>query len=57
MALRVSAELGLNTVVVEYPKNRGKGGAVRAGVSVANGRYILMLDADGATKFSDLSKL
>lgn len=47
----------MNTVVVEYPKNRGKGGAVRAGVSVANGRYILMLDADGATKFSDLAKL
>ena len=57
VALRVSTELGLNTVVVEYPKNRGKGGAVRAGVSVANGRYILMLDADGATKFSDLAKL
>jgi len=32
VALRVSDELGLNTVVIEYPKNRGKGGAVRAGV-------------------------
>ena len=30
---------------------------MRAGVSVAEGKYILMVDADGATKFSDLNKL
>ena len=44
-------------VVVEYPKNRGKGGAVRAGMSIAQGDRILMDDADGATTFSDLDKV
>ena len=44
-------------VVVEYPKNRGKGGAVRAGMSIAQGDRILMVDADGATTFSDLDKV
>ena len=43
--------------MVEYPKNRGKGGAVRAGMSVAQGNRILMVDADGATTFSDLDKV
>jgi dolichyl-phosphate beta-glucosyltransferase len=38
--------------VLEYPKNRGKGGAVRAGMEVAQGKFILMVDADGATTFS-----
>mgnify|MGYP002146214502 FL=1 len=43
--------------VVEYPKNRGKGGAVRAGMAAAIGDRILMVDADGATTFSELSKV
>ena len=38
--------------VVESPKNRGKGGAVKAGMAVAQGKYVLMVDADGATTFS-----
>ena len=46
-----------NLIVVEYPKNRGKGGAVRAGMSVAQGDRILMVDADGATTFSDIDKV
>lgn len=37
--------------------NRGKGGAVKAGILAATGLYRLMVDADGATRFSDLSKL
>lgn len=53
-ALLQAAKLGLNLVVVEYPKNRGKGGAVRAGMSLVRGKYALMLDADGATTFSEL---
>ncbi len=32
--------------VVRLPKNVGKGGAVRAGVQVANGRTVAFLDAD-----------
>lgn len=54
VALKEGSKLGLNLVVVEYPKNRGKGGAVRAGMSLVRGKYALMLDADGATTFSEL---
>lgn len=43
--------------VVEYPKNRGKGGAVRAGMAAAIGDRVLMVDADGATTFSELGKM
>lgn len=43
--------------VIEYPKNRGKGGAVRAGMGVACGDRVLMVDADGATTFSELGNL
>eukprot|EP01016_Furgasonia_blochmanni_P056622 TRINITY_DN968_c0_g1_i2.p1 TRINITY_DN968_c0_g1~~TRINITY_DN968_c0_g1_i2.p1 ORF type:complete len:305 (+),score=104.14 TRINITY_DN968_c0_g1_i2:184-1098(+) len=42
--------------LVEYPINKGKGGAVRMGMLVARGDYILMLDADGATKIDDFDK-
>jgi len=38
-------------------KNVGKGGAVRRGMLVARGEYLLMADADGATRFSDIEKL
>lgn len=40
--------------VLTFEKNRGKGGAVRMGVMSSRGRKILFVDADGATKFSDL---
>lgn len=42
---------------LELLKNRGKGGAVRLGIQSARGAIILFADADGATKFEDLSKL
>ena len=44
-------------MVVEYPKNRGKGGAVQCGMSIVVGKYVLMVDADGATTFSCLDSL
>ena len=40
--------------LLELSRNRGKGGAVRHGVLSSKGEYILMCDADGATRFSDL---
>ncbi|GLH07814.1 Dolichyl-phosphate beta-glucosyltransferase [Gryllus bimaculatus] len=43
--------------VLELITNRGKGGAVRLGIQNSRGAAILFADADGATKFSDLSKL
>lgn len=54
VALQQAEKLDLNLVVVEYPTNRGKGGAVRAGMSLVRGKYALMVDADGATTFSEL---
>jgi len=43
--------------VLTLEKNKGKGGAVRRGMYYSRGKYILMVDADGATKFSDLDKV
>ena len=43
--------------LLELHKNHGKGGAVRKGALRARGRRILMVDADAATKFSDLEAL
>ncbi|KAJ1606449.1 Alg5 like dolichyl-phosphate beta-glucosyltransferase [Cryptosporidium canis] len=38
-------------------ENRGKGNAVRLGVMASLGEYILMADADGATKIECLSRM
>ncbi|XP_066590586.1 dolichyl-phosphate beta-glucosyltransferase [Prorops nasuta] len=47
-----------NTIrVLPLVKNRGKGGAVRLGMLSARGSALLFADADGATKFEDLTKL
>ncbi|KZS94695.1 nucleotide-diphospho-sugar transferase [Sistotremastrum niveocremeum HHB9708] len=43
--------------VIRLTKNRGKGGAVQAGVLGSRGRRILMVDADGASRFGDLEQL
>ncbi|SCU83360.1 LAMI_0C02916g1_1 [Lachancea mirantina] len=43
--------------VVKLSKNRGKGGAVKHGLLHIRGRYGLFVDADGASKFADVSKL
>ncbi|XP_065158166.1 dolichyl-phosphate beta-glucosyltransferase isoform X2 [Atheta coriaria] len=43
--------------VLDLEVNRGKGGAVRLGMLSARGALLLFADADGATKFADLSKL
>lgn len=43
--------------VVSLEKNQGKGAAIARGVQIAQGRYILFCDADGATPFSEYSSL
>jgi len=43
--------------VVTLDKNLGKGGAVRHGMLHARGTRLLMVDADGASRFSDLEAL
>ena len=43
--------------VLRLAVNHGKGGAVRKGMLRARGALLLMVDADGATKFADLEQL
>ena len=43
--------------LVRMEKNSGKGAAVRRGALCARGARLLMMDADGATKVSDLDRL
>ncbi|KAG8835551.1 dolichyl-phosphate beta-glucosyltransferase [Serendipita sp. 399] len=43
--------------VVRLMTNRGKGGAVKHGCMHSRGERILFVDADGATRFSDLEAL
>jgi dolichyl-phosphate beta-glucosyltransferase len=43
--------------VLTLKQNQGKGGAVQQGMLAARGQYLLMVDADGATRISDLEKL
>lgn len=58
VAKEYTKKYGIDIVrVLELVTNRGKGGAVRLGIQSSRGAAILFADADGATKFSDLSKL
>ena len=43
--------------LLRQPRNMGKGAAVQAGALHARGRIILMVDADGATKISEIAAL
>ncbi|PLW06922.1 hypothetical protein PCASD_18691 [Puccinia coronata f. sp. avenae] len=56
-ALRTNHHPDTEIRVISLGKNRGKGGAVKHGILHARGELILFVDADGATKFSELSKL
>ncbi|CAF4019666.1 unnamed protein product [Rotaria sp. Silwood2] len=56
IALKYTAQYGIDIVrVLTLDANRGKGGAVR--MVSARGQWILFADADGATTFSDFTKL
>ncbi|KAF3794072.1 Dolichyl-phosphate beta-glucosyltransferase [Nymphaea thermarum] len=46
-----------NVRVILLGRNQGKGAAVKQGMLHARGELLLMLDADGATKVTDLEKL
>ena len=53
-----TAKLGAERVrVLRLFRNNGKGGAVRKGMARARGEYLLMADADGATRAADLATL
>ena len=58
VALSYSDRYTANKVrLLKLEQNRGKGGAVRLGVLSCRGHWILFADADGATTFSEISKL
>ncbi|HVM32467.1 MAG TPA: dolichyl-phosphate beta-glucosyltransferase [bacterium] len=43
--------------ILKHPVNRGKGAAVRTGVSQAQGKIVLYMDADNATPLAEIEKL
>ena len=49
--------LGLSLRVLVHERNRGKGAAVRSGVLAAEGRLVLVSDADFSTPMSEWEKL
>jgi len=58
VALQYSKQYSTDKIrVLTLQKNRGKGGAVKRGMMVARGKYLLMADADGATKFADIERV
>lgn len=58
VALKYTSKHGCDKVrVLTLVKNRGKGGAVRLGMLSSRGQQLLFADADGATKFEDITKL
>jgi dolichyl-phosphate beta-glucosyltransferase len=54
---RVTAELGTPVQVLRSERNRGKGHAVKVGMTSARGRAVLMTDADLSTPIEELDKL
>lgn len=46
-----------NIRLLRLPDNRGKGFAVRTGVVNTSGRFVLFMDADGATPISEVARL
>lgn len=49
--------LGLSLRVLRFPENRGKGAAVRAGALAAEGKQVLVSDADFSTPIGEWDKL
>ncbi len=49
--------LGLALRVLRFPENRGKGAAVRAGALAAEGKQVLVSDADFSTPIGEWDKL
>ncbi|KAF8819997.1 dolichol-phosphate-mannose synthase family protein [Cardiosporidium cionae] len=49
---------GVNELrVIKLSSNKGKGFAVKMGMHCSRGKFLLMADSDGATRFSDIARL
>lgn len=46
-----------NLRVISYAKNKGKGGAVKTGVMLASGDFIVFLDADNSTPIAEIKRI
>jgi glycosyltransferase involved in cell wall biosynthesis len=58
MGRRMARPYGSSRVrLLKLAANQGKGGAVQQGMLHARGALLLMVDADGASKFDDVAKL
>lgn len=55
--VRGQMESHANLRLVSLSPNKGKGAAICEGVMAANADYIVFIDADGATKIDQLSKM
>jgi dolichyl-phosphate beta-glucosyltransferase len=55
--MEAAAERNRNVRLESLPTNRGKGGALAAGVAVARGDEVLVTDADLSTPIEELEKL
>lgn len=56
-AQSVLAQGGIRHVLHSFPKNFGKGAAVKKGVELSSGTYIVFFDADLSTSLNALDKL
>jgi len=57
LALEYAKNSKVEIRVITREKNSGKGGAVRHGMLHSRGKRLLMVDADGASRFEDLELL
>ena len=58
LALKLARQYAQSDIrVITLEKNLGKGGAVRHGMLHGRGHRLLMVDADGASRFEDLEQL
>jgi dolichyl-phosphate beta-glucosyltransferase len=57
LAIAKSFEKAERNIRALSHRHRGKGAAVRAGMLTAQGRYVLFMDADGATPMTEVPKL
>lgn len=56
-SLRKNVVLSKNIKIINHSKNLGKGAAIRSGLSIASGDYVLIQDADLEYDPQDISKL